>query len=220
MNDELWINDISILWKNGKYLEFYPTANMTSNEKTNSITRFFIYVIILVLLFSGSKNLIYIALVIIVFLVLISMPTNESFSQNYLDKLDNEYGINQKPVNPTIDNPFMNVSLLDYYDNPNRGPASKDNNELLEKYFNKNFYFNVRDPFERKFVERSFYTMPVTTIPNDQTGFAESLFKKSESCKENTANCYRYEDLRFNQTNPAIDVHREVFNANPFGDLS
>jgi spermidine synthase len=78
----------------------------------------------------------------------------------------------------------------------------------------------VRDPFERKFVEISFYTMPVTTIPNDQTGFAESLFKKSESCKENTANRYRYEDLRFNQTNPAIDVHHEVFNANLFGNLT
>jgi hypothetical protein len=63
----------------------------------------------------------------------------------------------------------------------------------------------VDDLFNRNTSQRQFYTTPVTTIPNDQTGFARWLYKLPETCKENQSNCLKYEDIRFNRFNPNID---------------
>ena len=99
---------------------------------------------------------------------------------------------------PTFENPYMNVMPGDYLKNSQRPRACYSKEELADVMM----FGNFPDVFNRRFAERSFYSNPVTTIPNDQTAFAQSLFRPEESCKLNPANCYRYEDLRFNQVNP------------------
>jgi len=229
MNDPFWTKDPSILYKDGRYLSFFPTSNMTKNETFNSLTRFFIYLILLCLLFSLSYTLIYLSLIIIVMLVLFSGSETppSTMNEKILNEPFCENGICEKKVKcttPTFDNPFMNVGLIDYVDDPNRPEAclltDKNIGHEADQYMKYNLFFNAGDPFERKFAERSFYTMPVTTIPNDTIAFAQSLFRQPESCKINPANCYRYEDIRFNRINPALDGDNEVFYRDPFGNLN
>jgi len=73
-----------------------------------------------------------------------------------------------------------NVLLSDYVDNPDRPAAA--------------WYPSVRGqvqsvwsqihPFERqRDAERNFYSMPATTIPNDQTGFAQAAYGKPFAAK-------------------------------------
>ena len=38
-----------------------------------------------------------------------------------------------------------------------------------------------------------FYTVPIRTVPNDQTEFANWLYKTGPTCKENSQNCTYYE---------------------------
>ena len=51
--------------------------------------------------------------------------------------------------------------------------------------------------YEKKNSERQFYTVPNTTIPNDQKGFAEWLFKTENTCKYDGINCLEYEDEKY-----------------------
>jgi hypothetical protein len=100
------------------------------------------------------------------------------------------------------DNPFTNVLMTDYDYNPNKKPAPPASNEMVSnnilssaKQLVQNA--NPDDPnianklfkdlgdqlvFEQSL--RQFYSNPSTTIPNDQSGFAEFCYGSMISCKE------------------------------------
>jgi hypothetical protein len=99
---------------------------------------------------------------------------------------------------PTADNPFTNVVFADYLDAGNIAEPcnvdDKDVQKTINKLYNSNIYRNIEDVFERENSQRVFYTVPVTTIPNKQTEFAEWLYKTGPTCKENSANCTYFEE--------------------------
>ena len=91
----------------------------------------------------------------------------------------------------------MNVLISDY--DKERLPAcdpEEKKDEMLD-FYNENLYRNVEDLFERKNSERQFYTLPTTTIPNDQTAFAKWLYGTPKTCKYDGINCLKYEDIRY-----------------------
>jgi hypothetical protein len=201
-------------------MEVSPTKKMSKNEKLNALTRLLIYVLILLILFYRSTMWIILCVVVIVLLMI--MGKSERTRENFC--VDGVCIKKQQCVLPSFDNPMMNPGLIDYYTDPNR-PAACDLSDpeiakQADQLLDYNFFKNVRNPFERNYFYRQFYTVPVTTIPNDQTAFAESLFRQPESCKINPANCYQYEDIRFNRINPALDGAKEVFYRDPFGMLN
>ena len=110
---------------------------------------------------------------------------------------------NQKCRLPTFDNPFMNVTMADLLNNTINLEACPINSKEIDKHT----YFpeDINDSWNQKYNQRQFYTMPVTTIPNDQSAFAHRLYELPETCKENSAMCLRYEDIRYNRLNPEID---------------
>ena len=87
----------------------------------------------------------------------------------------------------------MNPNLLN-----NTNPNYRACNIQIKKIKNKiNDYFkipvfkDVIDIYDRNFSERQFYTIPSTTIPNDQEGFSKWLYARDKSCKENNGErCY------------------------------
>ena len=111
-----------------------------------------------------------------------------------------------KCTKPTIDNPFMNVTMKDYmnFDKDgsvvNRPPACDPNDpeikKLLDESFNNNLYRDVGDVFGKMNSQRNYFTMPSTTIPNKQDEFARWLYLSPKTCKEDQDNCLRYEDIR------------------------
>ena len=97
---------------------------------------------------------------------------------------------------PTKDNPLMNINIGD---DPTNNPACIHTDEIKEDInskFNYNLYRDTDDLFERFNSQRQFYTTPNTSVPNDQTKFAEWLYKTPPTCKENSL-CLKYEDTRF-----------------------
>ncbi len=101
---------------------------------------------------------------------------------------------------PTIDNPFMNPPVTDF--NKENIPAAcnaddEDIKESQERYFNTDLYRDVNDLFDTKNSQRVWYTVPASSIPNDQESFANWLYKTDDVCKSNQGTCLRYEDLRF-----------------------
>lgn len=99
---------------------------------------------------------------------------------------------------PTVQNPFANVVFSDYIDASKLAePCNVDDQEVsnqMQNLYNSSIYRNLSDVWERENSQRMFYTTPIQTIPNNQTDFANWLYKTGPSCKENTEYCTYYED--------------------------
>ena len=90
---------------------------------------------------------------------------------------------------PSQHNPFMNVLISDYKYRPQRPPACSRKNDAnikknIDHDFRKNLYQNLDDAWGRNNSQRQYFTMPSTTIPNDQRAFAEWLYKTGPTKKE------------------------------------
>jgi len=201
VNENIWYKDLRILYINNNYIKFFPTANMNNIEKLNSIVRTSIIISTILIVYTGNINFIFLAIFVLLITYLIhSNNTNISNYNNYTEK-KLEY------VLPTVDNPFMNITLNDYIENPNREALIKKNNyknpkldKLINKSFNFNLYKDFSDIFNKNNSQRQFYTTPVTAIPNNQKSFGNWLYKTSETCKERTgAQCYNniYTQLKY-----------------------
>tara|TARA_B100001964_G_scaffold243366_1_gene321125 strand:+ start:820 stop:1407 length:588 start_codon:yes stop_codon:yes gene_type:complete len=183
-----WTNNPRILFNNNNYLKFFPNSKMNSLEKLNAIMRLSIYLGITLILVSNNYQYFYIPIIIGVFTYMINkhyLSNIEHFFDSY-DKSE----INYKCTKPTPNNPFMNANLIT--DDRNRMPAcrpTKKVKESIENSFNTNLYRNVSDVFGKQNGQRQFYTMPSTTIPNDQTKFAKWLYGTGPTCKEKTMFC-------------------------------
>ena len=107
---------------------------------------------------------------------------------------------------PNLDNPFMNATMNDYLNVNESGriidrpiacstedPVIQDE---IETNFNKDLFRDVTDIYGKHNSQRQFYTTTNTTIPNDQTGFANWLYKTNDICKTNTDFCQPYTDPR------------------------
>lgn len=139
-------------------------------------------------------------------------PKLNDFTPNLgLENLENEVRPDDvkdgKCTKPTIDNPFMNVTMKDYMnfdDNGfvvNRPPACDPNDpeikKMMDQTFSNNLYRDVSDVFGKKSSQRNYFTMPWTTIPNKQDEFARWLYLAPKTCKEDQDYCLRYEDIRY-----------------------
>jgi hypothetical protein len=99
---------------------------------------------------------------------------------------------------PTVDNPFTNIVFTDYLDSGNLAePCNVDDANIqnqMQNLYNSSIYRNLEDVWERENSQRMFYTVPIQTVPNSQTDFANWLYKTGPSCKENTQYCNYFED--------------------------
>jgi hypothetical protein len=81
---------------------------------------------------------------------------------------------------PTDNNPFMNVPIDDYDAPQNYSKAEPDCGEECQQSFYKRLFRTPDDAlWSRQASERQFYTMPVSSVPNEQTKFAEWLYGKN-----------------------------------------
>jgi len=93
---------------------------------------------------------------------------------------------------PTVNNPFMNANLIT--DKRDRPPACPyyDNEKVaakVESDFDYNLYRDVSDLYNKRNSQRQYYTMPATTIPNEQTSFAKWCYLSPPTCKEDSIRC-------------------------------
>ena len=77
-----WLDDFSILYNNDNYLNFFPKKNTSRNEQLNSITRFFLYMMIIFYAFDLDEKYIYIPFSFIVATSLIYCSHDNTKNKN------------------------------------------------------------------------------------------------------------------------------------------
>lgn len=189
MSDPLWVDDITILVNSNKFVEFFPTTQMSRAEKMNAITRFAIYASIVMYLYNRNINSFFFALVTMSVVFLLHHSNKTSGDVETFDEKAKLIQTAEKCVEPTANNPFMNVLLTDYINEPERGEACDTyNNPSVEAKmndeFNNNLYRDVSNIFNRNNSQRQFYTNPATSIPNKQGDFVNWLYNRPDTCKE------------------------------------
>ena len=192
--DPFWIDDMEILFNKFRLIEFVPTADMSVNEKLNAVTRFLVYLGILLTIVYKTVTPIYIPIIGCVIIYL----THEYFPGKIVQTGN---GDEEHVQMPTRDNPFMNVLMTDYTDNPNRNPAGDVDlpkvQQLIDDNFSHGLYKDIDNIWDRNNSQRQYYTNPSTTIPNDRDSFMKWCWNTPYTCKDgNLEQCLRYEDVR------------------------
>lgn len=103
---------------------------------------------------------------------------------------------------PNSTNPFSNILIPDYEYNPTRKGAPPISNEIVgdivlqkakdliqeqnpdQPNISEKLFKNMNDKLNFEQSLRPFYSTANTTIPNDQSGFADFCYGNSISCKE------------------------------------
>lgn len=106
---------------------------------------------------------------------------------------------------PSKDNPFMNVLVTDYADNPNKLPAC--NPEIVKNDINnmwsQNLFRNINDVWDKNNGQQRYNTQNWTTIPNDRESYQKWLYDIPYVCKDgDMAACYRGAELQLPQMRP------------------
>jgi hypothetical protein len=178
-------------------LNLIPLINMSFRDKLMAIVNLVIFVsVILTLIF---KNLVFIliglSILIIIFFIYIyddkvKIDMNEKMSNRNLAIIDNKIC-----VKPSLENPFMNPSIIDYFNKNNNIKACDYDNKTIEEnvnsFFGDKVYKDINDIYGKSFSERQFYTVPASTIPNDRKSYEDWLYHRDKTCKENNGiQCY------------------------------
>ncbi len=196
--DKFWYQDPLVLIQQDRLIEFFPHNDMSLYEKLNAIVRFALYFALLTLAMKGQTTM-------FLFPLFVMGLTLYLFKMDYHPEDDKDYftlsrAKREECQPPSDSNPFMNVLISDYTENPQKKRACDINDKEIQKEikdkFEKNLYRNTVDLWERNNSQREYYTMPNTTIPNDQINFAKWLYKTPATCKELTTHCTTDVDLR------------------------
>jgi len=222
MSEVFWMDNFRVLYENENYLLFYPQTGTTRIEQLNAIARFSIYLFVLLLLFGDPKNVLWLyGPIFLLFLTVILWKLvdkniiakdDDKDEGKYLEinpednTIQNQGNARQRFIpptscrKPTEDNPFMNVLLSDQeVDEPACNVENQEIADQMKEQFNKNLFRDVNDLYEKENSQRTYYSAPSTTIPNDQKAFAEWCYGVPETCKTNQQKCLVYDDLRYSR---------------------
>lgn len=66
-----WLDDLTVLYKDKGYIKFIPTSEMTRVEQLNALTRFFIYLLMTLLLFDRDYEWLQIPIIGIIMIIIL-----------------------------------------------------------------------------------------------------------------------------------------------------
>jgi hypothetical protein len=190
---KIWYEDLTLFLQIENLFDFIPASSMNEIEKLNAIFKLSIYIGILLYLFTNKSNAIIIPGVvgIVTYVIHDVIGHSEEFKEKNKNK---RYGRDQGCTKPTKMNPFMNVLMNEYVENPTRSKACDVSkvNKYVDKYFDENVVStNDNYMFDTTNSRRQFVTMPNTSIPTDQDQLLKFFYPlPDKTCKEgNTKEC-------------------------------
>ena len=199
-----WTNDATLLLKP----VLIPVDYMAFDEKMNTLTRLVIFVSIIVALVIQNVNVILFMIIMMIMIVIIynyhskyEKTTEKFLNENDLTIVDNEICVKPSNNNPLMNPDLTNVKDYDKYEISGACPSYNENiGKKIDEIFDKSSFINASDVYNQSsLLKRQFYTVPGNKVPNDQNKFADWLYNRGPSCKENNGErCYSnmYRDLR------------------------
>tara|TARA_Y100000389_G_scaffold44579_2_gene39285 strand:- start:419 stop:1042 length:624 start_codon:yes stop_codon:yes gene_type:complete len=193
MENSFWLNNPKVLLNNRYIQEIWPQKDYSFERKLNAITRIVIALSGLGYLFTKSIKILISLIVTLIVLVIIykSKKPKKLEPFNVEGVSDSALIMPELNTMPTDKNPFMNVLVNEYAENPERKKAAPLFNKNIENKVkdimikkNPQLYKNLGDNLALQHSLRNFHSMPNTTIPNAQKEFALFCYGGMKSCKD------------------------------------
>jgi hypothetical protein len=187
MSETFWYSDPSVLFNKDTWYKFVPTARMSVPEALNSVVRFSIYMTILLVLTSHKPlYVLFVPTVMFISIVLNGyFPRTKKIVESFRSGTAISGYTGTEVTRPTLDNPFMNPTLVDIKENPNRPPAADPTDIKIRDDINaafaqtSNIYMDTSDIFSLVQAQRNFYTVP----EDDHEGLLKFLGKNAQTDK-------------------------------------
>lgn len=169
------------LFRREALLDFWPSARQTAHERVESTTRFVIYATMIVLLIRRDGRVLALGALVLVILYILfyngMIPDGDRapFAGARID------GVTM----PTIANPMGNMLIGDEPDRPSAAWYPSVKTEVENQWKTIHPFERVRD------AERNFYTTASSTIPNDQSTFAQAAYGRpfEPQCRDTPGAC-------------------------------
>jgi hypothetical protein len=202
---QIWYSNLRSFFNIDNVFDFIPSSSMNLVERLNVLTRLSLYISILLYLLTNDYRMFGLFVVTgSITGVIYGIDNNkEKYVDEYFEddidsktKRKHKLSISRKKcTNPTKENPFMNVLVNEYNDNPERDPACdvSDVKKYVDEYFQDDLYRSVDDVYNKNSSIRQYYTTANTSIPNDQEAFAKWLYPlPDKTCKEGNGEKCKY----------------------------
>jgi len=169
-----WLDKPSILLNKKKIMEIWPQSKYSLAAKLNAITRLVIILTLLGYLFTRNVKIVVTGIITMGIIVILykSKKQKQKLKRKMIKEGFTNTELYQQVkssfVKPTKQNPLMNVLLPEIQYNPKRKPA---------------LFLDLGDNIAFDQSMRNFYATANTTIPNDQTAFAEYCYGSMPSCR-------------------------------------
>lgn len=197
IRDEFWLDDLSVLLRSDRLVEFLPCQKQSTNEQLNALTRFFIYLGVIVAFYRKSaRPFIFVSAIPVACIAYYFLQVLSSESDHDHENFDNNTRPRRptKRMHPTASNPFMNPDPTMYGTEDYLIPPADVNDPIVQKEIRDAFeegdddmFTDVEDIWERKRGQLTFHTVPRII---DFGAFQDYVYKlPPESCKEDSANC-------------------------------
>jgi len=172
-----------------------PSYDMTFKQKIMILANLILFISFIATLVFRDVSFVLFAIIVLLLLYYVHLyerdnkkKTIEKLGIENINFIDNNYCIQ-----PSIENPFMNPNFIDDGNDSNNNikACNIENTNIknkIDSYFKQRLYKDVNDIYDRNFSQRQFYTVPSSTIPNDQEGFSHWLYHRKKTCKENNGN--------------------------------
>jgi hypothetical protein len=220
-----WSKNPSVLFNKDYIYQLWPTPQLNYNEKMNAISRLVILLTILGYLLTRNLRIIFIGILMLVVIFIIYQYSGKKGKEAFTDASGVKVVIDSKKlptflkkefVETTRKNPFGNVLMTDYTDDPERKAAPPSfNTEVYEninkatkkmvqhlnpgiKNTNKQLYGDLGEKFEFDQSQWYYYSNPNTKIPNDQGSYADYLYGNMPSAKEGNPFALVQDNIRYN----------------------
>ena len=187
-----WFEDFKELIRSDKVLQFWPTNDQTPADRINAASRFIIYATCIIYLIRRDPRIFVLSATVLGVLYVMYRSNMVQGAQVRPANSETLGGGNACQM-PTEDNPLGNVLLTDITDDPGRaGACYYPTVKGHVKFFGDDrvIYDGGRSrtalpEYQRNASARQFVSMPVTSIPGDQTAYAEWLYgpKMGPMCK-------------------------------------
>ena len=193
-NEKFWLEDPEILFLN--FHKFNPISSFSTEtlaQACNVYTRLIILSIIVIYCITKKINYIYIGIFLILVIIIMYYSAKKDTFENYVSNISNvsndfrsnsSYLLNQAQlpertsdnfdINLPKNNPLKNIPITDYDKKQEYSQASISNADMSK--FIKDKMFQTADQYIFDRGTRQFYTMPNSSVPNDQGAFAQWLY--------------------------------------------
>lgn len=153
------------IFRRDALLDFWPSARQTAKERVEATTRFIVYATLLLLLIRRDGRVL--ALGGLVLAILYILYSNGMIPDGpravYASAVE---GVTM----PTLSNPMANPLIGDDPTRPSAAWYPSVKSEVENEWSRIHPFERVRD------AERNFYTTASSTIPNDQSAFAQGAY--------------------------------------------